>query len=225
MKRRRRGVTALLCFANLFFRIAKSPMRTVISTGQWQQLEVQSFLALHGVEGFHALAEGTRAVAIEELPGINLTVPLDSARLTPQMAASAGAELRRTHGVYSAWYGAAWSHGDAHAGNFIYDEAGARARMIDFEVTHVRALPAHDRHVDDVFVFLQDIAGRIHVAAWEPCARAFLQAYGEGEITKQAIAKLPPPQGAFERLWWHIRTGFLPVEVLRERFARLAGTE
>jgi hypothetical protein len=221
LKRRRRRVAPVLWIANGFFKGARAPMHTITDVSEWQRLEVGTFLELHGAEGFHAFAEGTRTIGAEELPGINLTLPLDSGTLTPEMTHSAGAELRRAHGIRSAWYDDVWSHGDPHAGNFIFDPSCGRARMIDFEVEHIGGLSAGERHVDDVFVFLQDVAGRIRSEAWLPCAKAFLTGYGDISVTSVAVAKLDPPTGRIAELWWRIRTGFLPMELLHERFDQL----
>src|SRR3954465_7603880 len=73
IKTRRISAAPILLGANAFFQLAKAPLRSILSTKQWQNWEVECFLALHGPEGFAASTHGERAVAAEELPGTNLT--------------------------------------------------------------------------------------------------------------------------------------------------------
>jgi hypothetical protein len=220
MKRRRAFARPVLASANLFFRIARAPLQTIPDPAAWQRWEVACFLGLHG-EHLHAFAEGPRTVGTEEMPGSNLTVPLDCDALTPAMAAAAGRELRRAHAWHCPALRGKWSHGDAHIGNFIYDPARDEARIIDFEVAHDAALSADARHADDVLVFLQDMVGRISAERWLPCARAFLRGYGRPEIAALVAPQLSVPRGFFARLWWRVRTGFLPRAELDRRLTAL----
>ncbi len=221
VKRRRQLAAPLLVGANTFFRLSHAPVRTILARAQWQKWEVDCFLGLHGAEGFRAAAEGAHAVWAEELPGENMTVALDSGALTPAMSAAAGRELRHAHAWPGAALGGAWSHGDPHVGNFIYEAVADRARIIDFEVRHLPAKPADERHADDLLVFLQDMAGRISAEGWLPCATAFLEAYARPEI----VARLPPllvlPSPGMQRLWWMVRASFLPPKELARLLADL----
>lgn len=219
LKRRRRTARPIIAAANGFFRLAGAPLRTQPVTALWQEWEVACFRALHGEEGFRAAAEGRCGVLAERLPGRNLTDFLDGGTLTPAMAAAAGRELQRAHEWHSPLLGARWSHGDPHAGNFIYDEAAGRARLIDFEVMHDPALSEAERHADDVLVFLQDMAGRIAAERWLPCAEGFLTAYDRAEILARVAENLTVPRGGCARLWWAVRTTFLPHGELRRRIA------
>ncbi len=222
LKRRRRATTLLLGCANVFFRLAHSPMRTIVPVDQWQQRELDSFRLLHG-DQFDSLLPEPRTVAAEELPGINLTIPLDDGTITPRMTAAAGRELRRAHGIVWAPLGSLWSHGDSHLGNFIYEPECDRARIIDFEVQHDPALPAGSRHLDDVLVFLQDMAGRIHATKWLSCAAAFLDAYGQPYLYRKLLPMLEVPVGV-PRIWWAIRTGFMGPEEWSRRVRELVAT-
>ncbi len=57
------------------------------------------------------------------MPGVNLTRHLDDGSITEEMAAAAARELApRTRRLTRSFSGGAWSHGDPHLGNFIYDE-------------------------------------------------------------------------------------------------------
>jgi hypothetical protein len=221
LKRRRWTAAPIMAAANAFFRLAGAPVRTLPEVLLWQEWEVGCFRALHGEEGFVAFPEGSRCVGAQEMPGTNLTCYLDGGSMTPGMAAAAGRELRRAHGVWSPPLSGLWSHGDPHAGNFIYQECCDRARLIDFEVMHEADLPEEERHADDVLVFLQDMAGRIAAEKWLPCAEAFLAAYDRAEILELLQRQLVIPKLGLARLWWGVRTTFLPVSELRRRIAEL----
>ena len=219
IKRRRWTAAPLMACANSFFRLAGNPVRALAQPEVWQRWEVNCFLALHG-EGFRAFADGQWRVAADEVPGVNLTVHLDGGTMTPQMSVAAALELRRAHSRYCADFSGLWSHGDPHVGNFIYDEATGRARLIDFEVMHHPALPAAERHADDLLVFIQDMVGRISADLWMPNALAFLNAYGEPRILELLREKLVVPQG-MARVWWAVRTTCLAPAELERRISAL----
>ena len=223
MKRRRASALPVLGCANLFFRAANSPLRTLLSKAAWQRWEVHSFSLLHGPE-FLAFCWGNSGVAADEIPGINLSGPLDDGTLRPAMTAAAGRELRRSHACQCPIFGGLWSHGDPHLGNFLYEAAGDRARLIDFEVMHLPTISADARQADDVCAFLEDLAGRARADLWLPCARAFLEAYGAPDILQGLARRLVTgPTGKFALLWRGVRTGFLPAAELRARFELLPG--
>ena len=219
IKRRRRVAGPIMACANGFFRLVANPVRALDDLAVWQRWEVESFLALHG-DRFRAFADGPRAVAAEEVPGVNLTQHLDAGTLTPPMLAAAAGELRRAHGRTCAEFAGPWSHGDPHVGNFIYDGAGQRARLIDFEVQHHPALSADERHADDLLVFLQDMVGRIARELWLPSAIAFLTAYERPEIVARLRERLLAPRG-IARVWWAVRTTYLAPAELERRLAAL----
>jgi predicted dehydrogenase len=214
IKRRRWTAGPIMACANHFFHLAGNPIRAITETALWQSWEVDCFLRLHG-EQFHAFADGARAVAAEELPGQTLSQHLENGTLTPQMLTAAAIEMRRAHAVHCSRFSGCWSHGDPHTGNFVYDATSGRARLIDFEVMHHPQMPAGERHVDDVLILLQDLAGRISTEQWLPCAQAFLAAYGSSEIAERLRHKLVVPHG-LARVWWAVRTTYLaPVELMR----------
>lgn len=208
VKRRRAAAGPVLALANRFFRAAGNPVRTLENAPAWQRWEVECFRQLHG-GAFAADAEEPQTVIADELPGSSLSRHLEAGTLTGPMLEAAGHELRRAHQWNCAELGGAWSHGDPHTGNFVYDPSTGRARLIDFEVMHLRALPAEERHADDLLVFLQDLVGRIGTDAWLPCALRFLEGYGRPEIAARLKARLVVPGGRMAQLWWWIRTTYL----------------
>lgn len=214
IKRRRRSAGPIMSCANHFFRLAGNPIRALTETASWQRWEVDCFLRLHG-EKFHASTEGDRAVAAEEVPGKNLSQHLNEGTLTPCMLAAAAVEMRRAHEELCSIFQGHWSHGDPHAGNFVYEPASGRARLIDFEVMHHPELPAEERHADDLLILLQDLVGRLRAEEWLPFAQAFLTGYDRSDIVERLRRKLVVP-GGLARVWWAVRTTYLaPAELMR----------
>jgi hypothetical protein len=220
IKRRRRSAPPVLAAANLFFRLAGAHVRAIEHGPRWQRWEVDCFRELHA-DSFQAWPEGPCAVAAETVPGFPLAGELDAGRLTPAQAAAAGRELRRAHETHCASFAAAWSHGDPHTGNFVYDPQEDRARLIDFEVMHHARLSAEARQTDDLLTFLQDVIGRIHPKQWLPVACAFLDGYDREEIIARLPAQLDLPRG-IPRLWWAIRTSYLPTPEIVRRLDSLS---
>jgi hypothetical protein len=225
LKRRRRTAPLILAGANQFFQLAGNPVQALIDLPAWQRWELESFQRLHG-DNFRAFAVDARTVAVEEVPGISLSRMLEDGTLTPAITTAAGRELRRSHEMECATMPSGWSHGDPHAGNFIYEAGQDRARLIDFEVTHVPGLPVAERHADDLLVFLQDVMGRVSAEAWLPLALGFLEGYGRPEIIAQLLPRLQLP-GGIPRLWWAVRTTYMSGPELTRRLEelRLALTE
>lgn len=223
IKHRNKVARPVMTCANWFFRLAGNPVVTLTDPEVWRAWELECFLSLHG-DRFRAFADGTSALAAEEVPGRNLSQHLNAGTLTLSMFAAAGRELSRAHAQSSAAYSdGLWSHGDPHAGNFVYEEAVDRARLIDFEVMHEPGLSAEERHADDLLVFLQDIAGRIPRDQWLPSAQAFLAGYARPEILTPLRRKLIVP-GGLGRIWWAVRTTYMGTVELRQRIADLRAT-
>ena len=227
IKRRRATAGPIMALANRFFDMVGNPVQSLRDLALWQRWEVDCFLHLHG-ENYRAFRCGERAVGADELPGRSLSQHLDAGTLTEEMPAAAGRELRRAHERRCDEFEAAWSHGDPHSGNFIFAPDEGRARLIDFEVMHRASLSADDRHADDLLVFLQDLMGRIPADRWIPSALAFLKAYDRPEISTLLAQRLVLPRG-LSRVWWAVRTTYLPRAELARRIdalrASLAATE
>ena len=219
IKRRRWTARPIMACANRFFRLAGNPVRALDDLATWQRWEVDCFLRLHGGE-YRAFADGTCAVAAEEVPGESLSHHLKDGTLTPRMLEAAARELRRAHAAECETFRGPWSHGDPHAGNFVYDPATDRARLIDFEVMHDPAIGADERHADDLLILLQDMLGRIAADEWLPQAHAFLAGYGRPEIVARLREKLVVPRG-FPRVWWAVRTTYLKSAEMERRIRAL----
>ncbi|MEQ1860671.1 MAG: hypothetical protein ABMA13_12115 [Chthoniobacteraceae bacterium] len=211
-KRRRRSAPLVIAMANGFFRIANNPVTILTEPRSWHGWEIASMRALHGAE-FRAWSGANGTLWTDELPGRSISAHLDEGTATGQMFMAAARELRRAHAIECAQFGGGWSHGDPHSGNVIFDETARRARLLDFEVRHLGAIPADARHADDVLVFLQDTLGRLPRDRWLELATTFVAAYARPEITARLVERLMAPRG-MATVWWAVRTTYLaPAEV------------
>lgn len=219
IKRRRWTARPIMACANRFFRLAGNPIQALEEPAAWQRWEVECFLQLHGAE-YHAFAEGDTAVAAEEVPGKSLSHHLKNGTLSLRMVEAAARELHRAHEAECERLRGPWSHGDPHSGNFVYEEAADRARLIDFEVMHHPTIRAEARHADDLLIFLQDVVGRIAAEQWLPVAQAFLGAYERPEIVALLRESLVVPRG-LSRVWWAVRTTYMGSAELERRVGEL----
>ena len=218
VKRRRPAAGAIIVLANAFFRFAGNPVVILPNDAAWQTWERTCLALLHGDET--AVHNDGRGWWVSEFPGESVAARLEGGEATSQMFAAAARELRRAHGLDCEDLRGAWSHGDPHSGNFIYDPATDRAWLMDFEVRHDAEMPPDARHADDLLVFLQDTLGRLPRAEWLEMAAAFVRAYGRPEITAHLIERLAEPRGV-ARLWWAVRTTYLAPRELNFRLAAL----
>jgi hypothetical protein len=218
VKRRRRGSGAVALGANLFFRLAANPISVAENARVWREQEVASFRLLNGEE-FLAFSEGD-GVWLESLPGKDLQTLNDEGRLEEGALYAAGLEFRRMHGLFSPYFRGPWSHGDPNFGNVMFDQSTQRVRLIDFETVHAATSSPDDRHADDIAVFLLDLLGSVSEENLPAMAAAFLAGYNRPVIWELAESRWVIPNG-FGRLWWGIRTEYVPLEILRRRLALL----
>ncbi len=219
VKHRRRAAWLVMRVANVFFRLARNPVEAIVSDAEWRMWEVDCFRLLHGPEFAADMGErGTPIVSV--LPGVDLSRHLVAGTLQPAQLASAGAELRRVHGLRSQHYGGGWSHGDSHSGNFLFEEGTGRARLVDFEMRHRRDVPEARRHADDLLILLQDVCGRCARDAWLPLSEAFLAGYGRGDVIALLENLLHVGRG-ISRLWWGVRTTWMRRRELELRMGEL----
>ncbi len=219
VKRRRPASHWLVPLANAFFRLVGNPVSILPTGRRWQRWEVDSFRLLHG-DAAHVCAVGRDTVEAESVPGESLCRLLDRGDLTAAMMCAAGLELRHAHRQTAAYFESAWSHGDPHLGNFVFDSITSRCRLIDFEVRHPRRLSAAERHAEDLLVPLLDLSSRCADAQWIPFCLSFLSAYDRPELLPQLCGKLVLPSGP-ARCWWAIRTNYCRRALLRQRLHAL----
>lgn len=220
VKRRRLASAPLVSTANLFFRAARHPVFVWADAREWQRWEVNTFNLLHA-DQYCAFPAGTRTVCADILPGSSLAEHFVRGTFEYAMLDAAGSELRRTHRLHSKFFGGPWSHGDPNLANFLFSAHEQHARLIDFEVVHQRWLPANTRHMEDVLSFLQDLLGCAPKGTWLPSASRFLDAYGcDQALRRELRERLWLPKG-IPRVWWWIRTNYVPLSSIRSRLRRL----
>jgi hypothetical protein len=205
--------------ANTYFRMAGLPIRFWTKTEDWQHWEVECFKMLNG-DRFRASLLRNNAICIDQLPGENLWEHLNRRTLSHRMVEAAGFEFRRAHRFRSKEFRGPWSHGDAGMANVIYDERSHRARLIDFEIVHDKALPALSRHADDLLIFMLDLIATASGRQWLPLTLAFLNAYDNAPVIAQLSRQLAPPSG-MAWIWWGVRTSFANPAKIRQRLAKL----
>lgn len=216
-KERKQFAAPLVTVANIFFKMARNPVRLWTSLAEWQRWEIDSFVMLNGPTGFRAYADGPRAVCASELPGRSLSDHLDAGTISERMFIAAGRELSRVHACSVPPFRDGWSHADPHLGNVIYDAAENRARLIDFEVAHLSSLSAIERHADDLLIFLQDLVGLVSIEKWQAFSRCFIDSYGDAAVSAALRQRLVVPRWGPPRVWWTIRTNYLPHPELVRR--------
>ncbi len=225
VKRRHLGMEVVIAAGNLFLRLSRSRIRMSVSCERWRDWERSSFHLLY--PGRFAELRRGRAVALEALPGEGLSQLLERGQLTAGILEATATELRRAHALRFPGSTRAWSHGDFHLKNVLYDATGHRAWLIDFETWHEPGLTDDERHADDVLVFLLDLGGRAPEGEAELFASVFLRAYGRVGVLRELLVRLRPPRG-LERALWSSRSHHLPesrlssyLGWLREEVARL----
>ncbi len=221
IKRRTIYSEPLAELANVYFRMARIPIRYWAKIKNWQQWEVNCFNILNG-DCFHAHASGANTVCADKLPGRSLSDYLKEGTLTREMMEAAGNELRRAHRVWSNEFRGPWSHGDAGTNNVLYDEKTGRARLIDFEIVHDKSLSAESRHADDLLVFLLDLLALAPNRQWLTLVLAFLNAYDNAPVIAQLNHQLAVPSG-MAWIWWGVRTSFANPAKVKRRLQKIAG--
>jgi hypothetical protein len=220
-KRRNVYSEPLAELANVYFRMARIPIRFWAKIEDWRRWEVNSFNMLNG-DRFHARVTGTNAICVDKLPGRSLSDHLKDGTLTQKMMAAAGHELRRAHQIRSDEFRGPWSHGDAGTNNVFYDGKSGRARLIDFEIVHKKSLSTKSRHADDVLVFLLDVIALAPNREWLTLVLAFLNAYDNATVIAHLRNQLAVPTG-MAWIWWGVRTSFANPKKVKRRLRKIAG--
>ncbi len=218
-KRRRAGAGVVIWFANRFLALAHSGIRMFARSGAWIEWEIYCAGLLYP-ERPAVRATSARALLIPEVSGITLRrLLLDGEPAVTQAFVHAGRELRRVHQIPCKHYQAAWSHGDLHLDNVIYDGNSERAVLIDFDTRHELRSETTRRHSDDLKVILLELMG-LADDNWSRAASAFVEEYGETSVLADLSRQLFVPQG-FARLLWYTRTNCSSIPRIEPRLQRL----
>jgi hypothetical protein len=204
---------------NFYFRVADITIRYLSNVRDWRRWEASCFQMLNG-DRFRAKVIDARTVRLDKLPGQSLWDHMNEGTLNKRMLEAAGREYRRAHQFWRDEFGGPWSHGDASMPNVIYNEKTRRARLIDFEIMHVKSLPATTRHADDLVVFLLDMVDRVSTRQWLPFTTCFVKAYADRDVITEVQKRLVIPSG-LALIWWNVRTNFAKTEKAERRLRAL----
>lgn len=214
VKQRRLGGTIVIWFGNRFLALAHSGSWMFFCAGEWIAWEVHCARLLYPDRPSVKAGPGA-AVIVPKVSGISLRQLL--ARNEPALRALAAAarELRRAHQLHCSHYRGAWSHGDLHLDNILYDQAADRAVLIDFDGRHDFRLSPTERHGDDLKVMLLELIG-LPGESWLQPATALIEEYREVSVLNELSRQLFMPRG-FAKILWHVRTNGAPTPQVEER--------
>jgi hypothetical protein len=204
---------------NFYFRVADITIRYLSNVRDWRRWEASCFQMLNG-DRFRAKVTDARTVRLDKLPGQSLWDHMNEGTLNKRMLEAAGREYYRAHQFWRDEFGGPWSHGDASMPNVIYNEKTRRARLIDFEIMHVKSLPATTRHADDLLVFLLDMVDRVPTRQWLPFTTCFVKAYADRDVITELQKRLVIPRG-LALIWWNVRTNFAKTGKAERRLRAL----
>ena len=128
-------------------------------------------------------------------------------------------DSRRVHQLQCSIYNAAWSHGDLHLDNILYDSAVDRAVLIDFDTRHELTISATQRHCDDLKVVLLELLA-MPEEQWRQPATAFLEEYADSSDLHELSRQLYVPRG-FAKILWYTRTNCCSIQRLEPRLQSL----
>jgi hypothetical protein len=221
VKRRRRGVDGLIVAGGALMKLANGGLRMFGSVARWQAWELGAFRLVHAGEPYRCGRAGPRGLWTHEVPGRSLREHAADGTLTAAMLRSAGAELRRAHALCCPVTRGAWSHGDPHLGNVLYDAAAGRARLIDFETQHEPSRAAVWRHADDLLTVGLELVGRTPADLWAGLFEALLDGYARPGVVTMLGRRLRHGSYA-ESLLWLARSPGSTAATLKRSLAALA---
>jgi hypothetical protein len=159
------------------------------------------------------------AVSLPVVPGISLRQLLHRHETDLRAFAEAAHELRRVHQIPCSTYQAAWSHGDLHLDNVLYDSATDQATLIDFDTRHELGLRQTQRHADDLKVMLLELIA-MGDDQWMQPATTLIREYGDASVFDELSRQLFVPQG-FAKILWFTRTSGCSIAQIDRRLQSL----
>ncbi len=218
VKSRRRGAGAVIFGGNVFLMLARSGVRMFVRSRRWSEWETYCSRLLY--PELAVACEGSRrSVVLAKLPGTSLRHLLQQQQDSVPVVAAGVREIHRIHQIHCRRFGGAWSHGDLHLDNILYDAASGRAFLIDFDTRHVLDLPGLDRHADDLLVMLLELFALVG-DGWRPLATAVLEGYPDAAVLGCVAERLTIPRG-FAKILFHTRTCGVPAKQIEARILEL----
>lgn len=217
LKRRRVGGSSMIFLGNRFLSLAGSGMCMFVRIREWLDWEIHCRSLLY--PELPSVEVGPNQSLI--LPTVNGT-SLRKLLLLPgadRALVAAARELRRVHQIHCDQYRAAWSHGDLHLDNILYDVDADRVTLIDFDTRHVLHLDETARHSDDLKTVLLELMG-LPDDKWCQLATVFLVEYRDFAILEALRDQLIIPYG-IARVFLFTRVDGLTLRQVERRFQSL----
>lgn len=214
VKRRRAGGTVAIWFGNRFLALAQSGISMFVHADEWMDWEVYCSRLLYPDRPVATLGPG-KSVGIAQASGTSLRQLVLHHETELRAIVAAARELRRVHQIECSYFRSAWSHGDMHLDNILYDPVTDRAILIDFDTRHESRVAKTRRHSDDLKVLLLDLISQPN-ETWLQLATAFLTEYRESSVLQELSRQLFVPRG-FAKILWYTRTSCLPSRQTQQR--------
>lgn len=218
VKRRRIGGSIVIWLGNRFLSMAGSRICMFVRTREWIAWEVHCAGLLYPDRPAVTAGPGN-AVYLTEVCGISLRELLRRGEPDLKAFVAAACELRRVHQIHCDEYNDAWSHGDLHLDNILYDAVSVQATLIDFDTRHELEFNTTWRHADDLKIVLLELIATSD-ENWRQPATAFLQEYGEAAVLNELSRQLFVPRG-FARILWYTRTRCNSIPQIAQRLQSL----
>lgn len=221
VKRRRWGVRVAIWFGNRFLALAQSGVCMFVRADEWMKWEAYCSGLLYPERPGVKIGPG-EAIGVAEVYGVSLRQLVNRNEMDIKVFVAAARELRRVHQIECSDFRAAWSHGDLHLDNILYDRAADRAILVDFDTRHECGIDQTWRQSDDLKVFLLELIS-VDDPCWFQMATAFIEEYGESSVLQELSRQLAVPSGVARILWYtrtncsSLRSTEQRIQCLRER--------
>jgi hypothetical protein len=214
IKRRRSGGSIVIWFGNRFLTLARSGICMFVRADEWVDWEIHCSGLLYPEQPAVKPGPGP-SVIVPRVCGSSLRQLLHRNAAGVNAFVAAARELRRVHQIPCSLYKEAWSHGDLHLDNIVYDPITGRAVLIDFDTRHDFRLSRTQRHSDDLKVMLLELIG-LSGEHWREPATALIEEYREASVLNELGRQLIVPRG-FAKILWHIRTNGVTTRQAEKR--------
>jgi hypothetical protein len=218
VKRRRAGGSLVIWLGNKFLALAGREICMFVRADEWVDWEVHCARLLYPERAAVTIGPGP-SVIVPKVCGVSLRQLLRQNEAAVSAFVAATRELRRVHQLLCSHYKAAWSHGDLHLDNIVYDAVADRAVLIDFDTRHEFGMSPTQRHSDDLKVMLLELIG-LPGERWRPPATALIEEYREASVLEELGRQLVVPRG-FARILWHTRTNCAATRRVEQRLQSL----
>ena len=218
VKKRRFGGSVVIWFGNWFLSLADSGIIMFVRTRDWLAREDHCARLLYPDRAAVKFEFGN-TVVMPEVRGVSLRQLVNSSGKNLNAFAAAARELRRVHRIHCDDDNAAWSHGDLHLDNILYDSGTDQATLIDFDTRHERGLSETHRHADDLKTVLLELLA-MPGDQWSEPATCFLSGYGDAVVLSELNRQLAMPRGV-ARVFWYTRIGGAPIRETEQSLQQL----